>query len=121
MVLTPEEWVRQHWIHLLHNQYGFPIPLMSAEKNALGSVYKSLRFDLLCFNRKGEPKVLVECKQPEVKINDIVLKQAMDYIVDTPVEYIILTNGLSHILFKRNGSDLMKINKLPSFTELINQ
>ena len=76
IVLTPEEWVRQHWIHLLHNTYGFPLGLISIEKNVSKQNPKDLRFDIVCYNNKGQQVVLVECKAHQVPISKRTLEQA---------------------------------------------
>ncbi|MDP5120322.1 MAG: type I restriction enzyme HsdR N-terminal domain-containing protein, partial [Spirosomaceae bacterium] len=75
IVLTPEEWVRQHVIHLLIANYGYSRGLFQVEK---GTSYNSLqkRTDIVVYNREGSPHLLVECKAPEIKINQYVVEQA---------------------------------------------
>ncbi len=96
ILLTPEEWVRQHWIHFLIVGQGFPKGLVSAER---GLVYNGLqkRTDLLVFDRQGSPYFLIECKAPEVEINQKVLTQAITYNQTLNCPFIALSNGKRHI------------------------
>jgi hypothetical protein len=96
LVLTPEEWVRQHWINFLINHQRYPGGLFSLEK---GLKYNQLskRTDLIVFTREGMPYLLVECKAPGVKIDEKTLRQAMMYNQKLNCRNLILSNGLSHI------------------------
>ena len=96
ILLTPEEWVRQHWIHFLIASQGFPKGLLSAER---GLVYNGLqkRTDLLVFDRQGSPYYLIECKAPEVEINQKVLTQAITYNQTLKCPFIGLSNGRKHV------------------------
>ena len=68
LVLTPEEWVRQHMIHLLIYELNYPKGLINVEK---GHQYNALqkRTDILVYNREGEVTMIVECKAHSEKIN----------------------------------------------------
>lgn len=96
LLLTPEEWVRQHWIRFLIDHQDFPKGLISSEK---GLVYNGLqkRTDLLVFDRQGLPYFLIECKAPEVEINQKVLSQAVAYNQILKCPFIALSNGIRHI------------------------
>lgn len=95
LVLTPEEWVRQHWINYLINHLGYPGGLFSLEK---GLKYNQLqkRTDLIVFDREGQPYLLVECKAPAIKIEEKTLMQAMTYNKKINCPNLILSNGLIH-------------------------
>ena len=103
LVLTPEEWVRQHWIYFLIEQKGYPKGLFSLEK---GLKYNRLlkRTDLVVFDRAGLPFLLIECKAPEVQINDNTLAQAMSYNKEIKSPNIVLSNGLKHFCFGYNST-----------------
>lgn len=118
IVLTPEEWVRQHWIHLLHNQYGYPLGLISVEKNVSKENPKDLRFDLVCYNNKGQQVILIECKAYYVPINEATLNQALTYNYLMKVPYIILSNGIQHELFTYDNNQLVKIKHLPPYSKV---
>ena len=96
ILLTPEEWVRQHWIHFLITSQRFPKGLISMER---GLVYNGLqkRTDLLVFDRQGLPYFLIECKAPEVEINQKVLSQAITYNQTLKCPFIGLSNGKKHV------------------------
>ena len=96
LVLTPEEWVRQHWIRFLIEHQSFPKGLLTSER---GLVYNGLqkRTDLLVFDRQGLPYFLIECKGPEVEINQKVLSQAMAYNQILKCPFIALSNGNRHV------------------------
>ena len=92
LALTPEEWVRQHWINFLIDHQGYPKGLISLEK---GLKYNQLqkRTDLVVFDREGHPYLLIECKAPEVELSQKVLQQALAYRSTLLTPYIILSNG----------------------------
>ncbi len=65
VVLTPEEWVRQHVVHYLAEVKKVPVALIAVEREiALYGLRR--RFDVVVFSRQGEPWLLVECKAPSV-------------------------------------------------------
>lgn len=96
LVLTPEEWVRQHWINFLINHHNYPRGLFSLER---GLKYNQLskRTDLIVYARDGAPYLLVECKAPGVKIDEKTLRQAMIYNQQLDCQNLVLSNGLTHI------------------------
>jgi len=101
LLLTPEEWVRQHWIRFLIDQQGFPKGLIASER---GLIYNGLqkRTDLLVFDRSGLPYFLIECKAPEVEINQKVLAQAIAYNQTLKCPFIALSNGKRHVFMGYN-------------------
>ncbi len=92
-LLTPEEWVRQHFLHLLINQYNYPKSLIKVET---GLRYNKLlkRSDIIIYDREGKPFLLVECKSADQKINQAAFDQASVYNMTIKAQYIALTNGL---------------------------
>ncbi|PZV84399.1 type I restriction and modification enzyme subunit R-like protein [Algoriphagus aquaeductus] len=98
LLLTPEEWVRQHWIHYLIRHLDYPAGLVSIEK---GMKYNQLqkRTDLVVFDREGKAYLLIECKAPEISLNENVLRQAMTYHQKIQCPHLILSNGLKHLVF----------------------
>lgn len=94
-VLTPEEWVRQNFLKFLSGQKGFPRSLMAVEKKV--DIHGlPQRFDLLVYNRKGEPLLVAEFKAPGVAIDQGVFDQVIRYNNTLLAPYIIASNGLSH-------------------------
>lgn len=95
LFLTPEEWVRQHWIHYFVSTKGYSTSaLITERKIELNGLTK--RIDLLV-TRKTLPKILIECKAPQVKLTEKTFEQAARYNSIIGAEQIILTNGLQHI------------------------
>lgn len=114
IVLTPEEWVRQHVIHLLIANYGYSRSLFQVEK---GTSYNSLqkRTDIVVYNREGSPHLLVECKAPEIKINQYVVEQASRYNKNINAPFLAVTNGLKTFCFSvdfKTGK-VMQLQDLP--------
>lgn len=95
VVLTPEEWVRQHIIHYLIEEKNYPISLIAVEKKV--TVNKlTKRTDILVFNNKGNPHIIVECKAPSIKISQDAFDQIARYNLKLDANYLIVTNGLKH-------------------------
>lgn len=99
LILTPEEWVRQHWINCLVNQLNYPKGLVSLEK---GLIYNKLqkRTDLVVWNKEGQPYLLIECKAPSIKLTQKTLEQACLYHQKIKSQYLILSNGMNHLSMK---------------------
>lgn len=95
IVLTPEEWVRQHFIHYLIKHLNYPKSLFKVES---GLSYNKLtkRSDILIFNNQLEPFLLVECKSPDVTLNQKGLDQVSVYNSQLKAKYLVLTNGIKH-------------------------
>lgn len=101
VVLTPEEWVRQHFIHFLHQEKGFPLSLMGVEY-PLQYNGMNKRADIICFQKEGKPMLLVECKSANVAISQKVFDQIARYNFDLRVPFLVVTNGLQHFCCEIN-------------------
>ena len=99
LLLTPEEWVRQHFIQFLITEQGFPPSLFAIEKEIKVNNLKK-RFDILVFNQKGLHEIIVECKAPTVKITQETFDQIARYNYTIKANYLIVTNGLEHYFCK---------------------
>lgn len=99
LVLTPEEWVRQHYVNFLITHKKYPISLVNVEKQLTVNNLKK-RFDILTFNTQGEPEIIVECKAPNVKITQETFDQIARYNLKLNAKYLIVTNGLEHYYCK---------------------
>jgi hypothetical protein len=95
IVLTPEEWVRQHFVWYLVHEKNYPRTLIKIEG---GLIYNRLqkRTDIVVFNRDGNPWMVVECKSPTIAVSPDTLSQASVYNATLKAEYITVTNGLAH-------------------------
>lgn len=97
-LLTPEEWVRQHWVHYFHLTKGRNLSSLILEKKLiLNGTTK--RIDLLV-TEKTVAKILIECKAPSIKLTEKTFEQTARYNSIVKAEEIILTNGLQHISAK---------------------
>lgn len=101
LLITPEEWVRQHFIQFLVVQKKYPKSLIQLE-GGLKLHGQSKRSDILVFNRSGEKILLVECKAPSVKITQAVFDQIARYNMVHHVSLLSVTNGLQHFYCKIN-------------------
>lgn len=95
MVLTPEEWVRQHVISYLLVEKKYPISLVAVEKQLELNKLKK-RFDVLVFQSNGKPNIIVECKAPNVNITQETFDQIARYNMSLNADYLMVTNGMQH-------------------------
>ncbi|MBP1224430.1 type I restriction enzyme HsdR N-terminal domain-containing protein [Flavobacterium sp. 1355] len=95
IILTPEEWVRQHVVHYLINEKKYPKSLINVEKVLTINKLRK-RYDIVVFNPDGSIHILVECKAPEVKISQATFDQIARYNMTMKARFLNVTNGLSH-------------------------
>ena len=99
VALTPEEWVRQHFIHFLINQKNYPVTLLANEiKLQVGN--KTLRADSVLYDRELRPRMIVEYKAPHIPITQKVFDQISTYNMLMHVDYLVVSNGLQHYCCK---------------------
>lgn len=118
LLLTPEEWIRQHFIYLLIEFYKYPKSLIQIEG---GLKYNNLskRTDILVYDRNGNPFLLVECKAEGVPINNLVLEQVSRYNLMLKSKYYCVTNGKSTFCFEvdiANGTTV-QLKDIPAFLD----
>jgi len=96
LVLTPEEWVRQHFVNYLIQTLQYPRSLIQLEG---GLRFNNLqkRSDIVVFNREGRPWMVIECKAPDLAIGPQTLRQASVYNHALRAKYLVVTNGLVHL------------------------
>jgi len=97
--LTPEEWVRQNFVQYLINEGKYPVGLIAIEIMSKFNKLKN-RIDILVHDRSGNPVMIVECKSPDIKIDDEVFDQIVRYNMGFKVPYLIVTNGMDHYACK---------------------
>ncbi len=104
IILTPEEWVRQHTVNFLIEQKKYPESLINVEKlikvNDL-----SKRYDIIIFNPDGSIFLIIECKSHMVKITQEVFDQIARYNLALDAEYLMITNGVNHYFCQMNYVD----------------
>ncbi len=116
--LTPEEWVRQHVIYFFVDELKTPASKIAVEKQLkLNNTIK--RTDIVIYDLGIKPLVIIECKAPNVDINQATINQALNYNLTLNVPYLFLTNGNSHV-FLENLNGIFSVNKqIPSYNNLI--
>jgi hypothetical protein len=118
--LTPEEWVRQNFVQYLINEGKYPPGLLGIEM--LLRLFKvKKRIDIMVHNRSGKPVMIVECKAPEIELNEKVFNQIVTYNMELKVPYIIVTNGITHLAGKlkpdKTGYD--NLDFIPLYEDLL--
>ena len=117
---TPEEEVRQQLIAWLLNDRKVPQTMMRSE---FGFEYNGRRYraDILVFNRDLHPLLLVECKAPEVRLDEAVIDQVLRYNRGLQVKYILISNGKTAYLCKWNASEgrYTLSEKFPTYLEML--
>jgi hypothetical protein len=93
--LSPEEWVRQNFLKYLVDEKKYPQSLISVEAG-LNLFKRKKRTDIVVHDNQGKPLLLVECKAPEISIDQKVFDQILRYDMALNVNFMILTNGLVH-------------------------
>lgn len=119
IVLTPEEWVRQHFMNYLINVKGYPSSLIAVEKGlTLNQMQK--RFDAVIYDNNGQPLVLIEFKSPKVKLDQKTFDQVSRYNLKMKVNYLMISNGLKHYCCRMDyiNSNYQFLKKIPAFLEL---
>ena len=95
VVLTPEEWVRQHFVHFLTGHKGYPAALMANEVGLMiGN--KKLRADSVLYDRQLHPRMIIEYKAPSIEITQKVFDQIAAYNLLLHVDYLVMSNGFQH-------------------------
>ncbi len=118
--LTPEEWVRQNFIHYLMSEKNYPAALIAIEKELKINGMRK-RCDAVVYNLDAEPIMIIEFKAPEVNINQKVFDQVAVYNTKLKVEYLIVSNGLQHYSCRINLENAKYdfFVDVPTYSELI--
>ena len=119
LVLTPEEWVRQHIVRFLVEEKGFPASLIAIEMGLkLNGLQK--RADILVYSKSGQPILMVECKAPHIKIDQKVFDQIGRYNITFKLPYLLVTNGMEHFCAQIdfNSKDFSFLKDIPNYEHL---
>ncbi|MBR5612782.1 MAG: type I restriction enzyme HsdR N-terminal domain-containing protein [Bacteroidaceae bacterium] len=119
VALTPEEWVRQHFVHFLTDFKGYPKGLLANEIQLdLNGTKK--RCDTVLFNKDLSARMIVEYKAPNIEITQAVFDQITRYNMVLKVEYLIVSNGIRHYCCRIDYNTLKYtfLPDIPSYTEL---
>lgn len=122
IALTPEEWVRQHFIHFLVEHKGYPAALMANEIQ-LKVGEKTLRADSVLYSRELKPRMIIEYKAPHIPITQKVFDQISIYNMLLHVDYLVVSNGLQHYICKMDYNDkkYLFLEDIPDYEELLTE
>jgi hypothetical protein len=95
IILTPEEWVRQHVVQFLLEEKRYPHSLINVEKILKVNGLRK-RYDVVVYNQDGSIFILIECKAPEIKIAQATFDQIARYNMTMRASFLMVTNGLNH-------------------------
>lgn len=119
VALTPEEWVRQHFVHFLIDHKGYPKAYLANEiELAIGD--KRLRCDSVLYGSDLKPRMIVEYKSPAVSITQRVFNQIVTYNRLLHVDYLVVSNGLNHYCLKMDyeSQQYRFLKDIPNYDEL---
>lgn len=122
IALTPEEWVRQHFVHFLVEHKGYPAALMGNEIQ-LKVGEKTLRADSVLYSRDLKPRMIIEYKAPHIPITQKVFDQISIYNMLLHVDYLVVSNGLQHYICKMDYNDkkYLFLEDIPDYEELLTE
>lgn len=119
LVLTPEEWVRQHFIHYLIEHKGYPVALLANEVTLkLNGTTK--RCDTVLYTSTLAPRMIIEYKAPQITITQSVFDQIGRYNLTFKVDYLIVSNGLQHYCCQMDyeKKTYIFLKEIPDYKEL---
>ena len=119
VVLTPEEWVRQHFVHYLIEQLGYPRELLSNEVEVTLNA-TSKRCDTVLYDRDLKARMIIEYKATDVPITQKVFNQIMRYNMALHVEYLVVSNGIDNYCCRIDyaTNSYVFLSEIPSYDKL---
>lgn len=119
VALTPEEWVRQHFVNFLLREKGYPAALIANEIQIDLNKLKK-RCDSVVYNRDLSPLMIIEYKAPDVDITQQVFDQIVRYNIVLKVKYLIVSNGLNHYccIMDYDKQSFNYLSNIPNYTDL---
>ena len=116
IVLTPEEWVRQHLVQFLVNELGYPKSLIAIEDgHRVNKMIK--RSDVVVYDRNGNIFMLIECKSGKVRLTQKSMDQASVYNQNYKAKYLAITNGLEARIYRMDyeGKNAAILHEFPPY------
>jgi hypothetical protein len=114
LINTPEEWVRQHFIQFLINHRNYSKNLISVE-TGLKYGNRRKRTDIQLFDNNGLLNILVECKAPDIALDQKVVNQILQYNKVLNPKIMAITNGIEHVFIEINESNFEYLPDMPYF------
>ncbi len=113
VVLTPEEWVRQHVVQYLLSHLNYPKSLIKVEASLSYNTLEK-RADVIVFDREGKPWMIVECKAPDLKLTQSAAMQVATYNKSLQAPFVVITNGMLVYCFEIQPV-IKSLAELPAF------
>ena len=119
VTLTPEEWVRQHFVHYLIEHKGYPA-MMLANEVQLQVGDKQLRADTVLYNKELKPRMIIEYKAPSVPITQKVFHQIFAYNLLLRADYLVVSNGMQHYVCRINyiAQNYDFLDNIPTYAQI---
>ena len=120
VALTPEEWVRQHFVNFIITEKGYPASLIANECQVILNNQRK-RCDSVVYDNKLTPLAIIEYKAPEVNITQKVFDQIARYNIVLRVKYLIVSNGIQHFCCKvdYDKQKFEYLTEIPMYSELV--
>ncbi len=118
IVLTPEEWVRQSFIHYLVEECSYPASKIGVEVSVHIN-QKALRADAVVYDSYGDVVMLLEFKAPSVSITETVFSQIADYNTKIGAQYLLISNGMTHYCASVATKGISLMDSIPVYNEII--
>lgn len=117
--LTPEEWVRQHFLVFLIEHKEFPEALLAVEQQLNVNDMKK-RCDAVFYDLQAQPQIIIELKAPNIPISQAVFDQVAVYNSKLNVEYFMVSNGLEHYCCRVNieTASYDFFEEMPTYSEM---
>ncbi len=118
--LTPEEWVRQHFVQYLIRNFGVPPALIGIEVS-IPIQDRYYRADIVVYNRQIQPVMIVECKRPSVQLTQNTFDQVGHYNIALKVPYLAIANGMMYYccIFDQISRSYRFLDEIPHYQTLI--
>ena len=119
--LSPEEWVRQHFIRFLIEEKGYPAAYLAVEKQlSMNGMMK--RCDAILYNQYALPILIIELKAPNIPITQATFDQVAVYNSKLKVDFFIISNGLEHFCCRVNTetANYEFFPEIPNFSFFLN-
>ena len=119
VALTPEEWVRQHFVNYLVQHLHYPAGLMANEVElTVGD--KHLRCDTLLYNKNMQPQMIIEYKAPHIALSQKVFDQITAYNLLLHVDYLVVSNGMEHLCCQMDYDNrrYVFLHDIPDYNQL---
>jgi len=112
--LNPEEWVRQNLLKALVQVYRYPAGLIAVEKELKINQLKR-RYDAVVYDRERKPWMLIECKAPHILLNEVTLRQTLNYYRQLQCPYVLISNGHTHYLAAIDSQAFTWLDCIPTY------